>query len=841
MIGKTILHYRIIEQLGAGGMGVVYKAEDTKLKRTVALKFLPPDLTHDPDVKARFIQEAQAASALEHPNICNIHEINETKDGQLFIVMSCYEGYTLKEKIKDHKLEVKEAIDIAIQVAQGLAKAHSKGIIHRDIKPANIFITTDGLVKIVDFGLAKLSGHARLTKSGTTTGTPAYMSPEQAQGAEVDHRTDIWSLGVVLYEMLTGELPFKSEYEQAMIYSIINCDFNPITNYRADIPTELEILIGKALTKNPNSRYENISLFENDLILLGSDKKLDTTKNFFKKSIAYLTSLSVLIIIIIIIILLQKDTIPFSNRDWILIGDFENLTEEKVFDKSLYTAFTLSINQSRYVNVVSRHRMIEFLKRMKKPDVKYIDEDIVREMAIREGINIYLVPIISKVGQKYAIICKIQEAENGNTLKSQIQYANRENDILEKLDILSKDIRKNLGESNLEISKQNKPLKEVTTSSLEALKQYSLGIEEHWKFNLKQAKYYYENALKIDSNFTAAKASLGNLLFDKFDREQGKKLLTEAIKSIDNVTDKEKYGILAFYAVNVEGDFEKGIKYEKIRAELYPDDPTPHNNLGWYYQNFGKYDDAIAEYKSALTIDPNLMLTYSGILWIYLEILGETDSAFVWAKRMIKYDDTNEYGYCFLGSAYVGMDSLTQAERALNKAVEINPEFVFALYRLANVYRLQGEYQKAIEIFQKLLKVDEEEMPAHYNLGINYENMGDDKTAKEHFNKFRKTAEQWVKKNPNDAQSYLSLGTVLARLGDYKTSWELGKSALKLDTTSYLSIAEFMAVNGKTSLGLNYLEKAIKNGHRNYVWLRLDPDLQNLQDEPRFKKILTSK
>jgi serine/threonine protein kinase len=233
MIGKTISHYKIIEKLGEGGMGVVYKAEDTKLKRTVALKFLPPNLTRDPEAKQRFIHEAQAASALEHTNIYNIHEIDETKDGQTFIVMACYEGEILKDKIRQGPLEIDEAIHIVIQIAQGLEKAHKKGIVHRDIKPANIFIAENSVVKILDFGLAKLAGQTKLTKAGITMGTVAYMSPEQTRGEKVNHRTDIWSFGVMLYEMMTGQLPFKGEYEQAVVYSIVNEDTESITTLRS--------------------------------------------------------------------------------------------------------------------------------------------------------------------------------------------------------------------------------------------------------------------------------------------------------------------------------------------------------------------------------------------------------------------------------------------------------------------------------------------------------------------------------------------------------------------------------------------------------------------------------
>jgi Tol biopolymer transport system component/tRNA A-37 threonylcarbamoyl transferase component Bud32 len=275
MIGKTISHYKITEELGRGGMGVVYRAEDIKLKRTVALKFLPPELTRDPEAKKRFIREAQAASALDHPNICTIYEINETDDGQLFIAMAGYEGETLKEKMvaaqhaapvpERSAIPLEQSISIIIQIAEGLAKAHEKGIVHRDIKPANIFITNDGLVKILDFGLAKLAGQAQLTKDSSTLGTVAYMSPEQCGGDKVDRRTDIWSLGVVLYEMLTGKLPFKGDYEQAIIYSILNEEPERVSELRSDLSMELERIVHKTIVKDIDNRYQNAEELLSDL------------------------------------------------------------------------------------------------------------------------------------------------------------------------------------------------------------------------------------------------------------------------------------------------------------------------------------------------------------------------------------------------------------------------------------------------------------------------------------------------------------------------------------------------------------------------------------------------
>ncbi|UCE18984.1 MAG: serine/threonine protein kinase, partial [Gemmatimonadota bacterium] len=284
MIGETISHYKILEKLGEGGMGMVYKAEDTTLKRTVAIKFLPPELTKDSVAKERFLNEARAAAALRHYNICTIHEINETEEGQTFLSMDCYEGQTLKERIASGPMQLEEAVDITTQIAQGLAKAHEQGIVHRDIKPANIIIDEDGVAKILDFGLAKLKGQDRITRTGSTVGTVAYMSPEQARGRDVDHRTDIWSLGVVLYEMLTGKIPFPGEHEAAMLYSIINEEPDPVSEYRSDLPPELIHILDQALEKDAEDRYQSIQEMLNDLRMALGDSSETLSKPLRNKS-----------------------------------------------------------------------------------------------------------------------------------------------------------------------------------------------------------------------------------------------------------------------------------------------------------------------------------------------------------------------------------------------------------------------------------------------------------------------------------------------------------------------------------------------------------------------------
>jgi serine/threonine protein kinase len=262
---EHVSHYKILDKLGEGGMGVVYKAQDLRLDRLVALKFLPPHFGSEEARKKRFIQEAKAASALDHPNICTIHEIDETGDGHLFIAMAYYQGETLKDKIERGPLSVGEATDLALQIAQGLAKAHAQGLVHRDIKPANVIVTTDDVVKIVDFGLAKMAGGTELTKTGTTLGTAAYMSPEQAKGEHVEQRTDIWSLGVALYEMLTGQRPFRADHAPGLVYAVVHEKPLPIRSVRSGLPVELERIVARALEKDPVARYPSAAEMAADL------------------------------------------------------------------------------------------------------------------------------------------------------------------------------------------------------------------------------------------------------------------------------------------------------------------------------------------------------------------------------------------------------------------------------------------------------------------------------------------------------------------------------------------------------------------------------------------------
>jgi len=550
------------------------------------------------------------------------------------------------------------------------------------------------------------------------------------------------------------------------------------------------------------------------------------------------SSLVVIAAAAVLFLFYSGKSVPFKERDWIVITDFENHTDEEIFDNSLNTAFTLSINQSRYINVIPRQRMFETLKRMKIEDLAHIDEETGREIAIREGVEVCIVPEISRVGSQYILTVRIQEAKTGAIFRSEVLYANGQDEIIEKLDQLTKKMRRNLGESRYKISGQNKPLSEVTTTSLDALKQFSLGIENHLNMEFEKAIIHYENAIRIDSNFTSAKASLGNILFERFDREKGREWLDQAILSVDDLADNERLSILSFYAVNIEKNLDKGIELTKSIIELYPDDPTSYNNLGWYYQNQGKYEKAAEEYKTAIRIDPHMMLTLGGLVWIYIDHLRQVDSAMLWSNKMIEAGPENPWGHYYLGSAYVYINNLEMAAIEYTKARDLDPNLLLNQFRLAHVYRLQGKFNKAIEVLNDILHLNPREVSAHYYKGIVYNLMGDKEKARNHFLEYKNTTEMWIDEYPDIPSYYVAYGVVLTQLGEKNSGWEIGKKGIEMDSTIHFNHAELLAVQNRNREALDHLEKALENGYRSLAWIKLNPDIHLLHKEVRYQELI---
>jgi len=674
MIGKIISHYKILEKLGEGGMGVVYKAQDTKLKRTVALKFLPPELTRDPEAKERFVHEAQAAGALDHPNICTIYEIDEIEDEQMFISMAYYEGETLKKKIEREPLKIEEAIDIAVQVAQGLAKAHEQGILHRDIKPANVMITKDGLAKIVDFGLAKLAGQTKITKTGTTLGTIAYISPEQARGEEVDHRTDIWSLGVVLYEMLTGKLPFKGDYDQAVIYSILNEEPDPILESRPDVPVELNLIVKKTLAKKPDKRYHQTSEILDDLKSL-QGKFVSKLKKEQSMDTERTSSIAVL---------------PFVNMS----PDPEN----EYFGDGLAEELINALTQLKRLHVAARTSAFRFRGR----------ETDIREIGQQLNVSTILEGSVRKAGNRLRITAQLINIADGYHLWSE-RYDREMEDIFTIQDEITAAIIDQL-KVRL-VKKEGEPLVKRYTENLEA---YSLYLKGRYYWNSLTPEGWeksfecYQKAIEIDPNYALAYVGLSiwhqSLAFwgdvpPSQAVPKSREFAQKAIELDDSISDA--HNSLAVVYAAYDWNWSAADREFKRTIELDPTNALGYTNYALILTNWKRFEEALVYARRAQKLDPlsSMINTWTSMILMYA---GQYEEAVEGLQQVIARDPGFWQPHLWLCFAFISGSMFEEAISAGEKAVELSGGASIAKAVLACAYFLSARSKKGEELLENL-------------------------------------------------------------------------------------------------------------------------------------------
>ncbi len=681
LIGRTISHYSVVGKLGGGGMGVVYKAEDPRLHRFIALKFLPEEMSHDHAALERFRREAQAASALNHPNICTIYDIGE-QDGKAFIAMEYMDGTTLKDRIGGKRLPLEEVLALGVQIADGLDAAHSKGIVHRDIKPANIFVTERQHIKILDFGLAKLASKRdadatltidategvspdQLTMPGTAIGTVTYMSPEQVRGEELDARTDLFSFGVVLYEMATGTRPFSGDTSGVITEAILNRTPTPLRRLIPGASSALQQIITRALEKDRKLRYQKAADILADLrglktaVESGRRPAVDVGNRFSalrSRRVALVGTAVFAALAVGSWLSLPRHAHALTDKDTIVLADFANRTSDAVFDDALKQALAVDLGQSPFLNVLSDGIVRATLRQMTHSPSDRLTEETAREVCQRAGSKAFISGSIASLGNRYVIGLNAVNCATGDSLvRQQVQAAGKEK-VIDTLGDAATKLRGELGESLRSVKKFDVPLEQATTSSLEALKAYSLGRKQ----NSAAAIPFYERAIELDPNFAAAYTRLGVAYRNIGQPERANMYLTKAFEMREHSSERDKLHIASTYYLFVTGEQQKAIETFTLWGQTYPRDWLPFLNQGVAYASIGQYEEAVEATRESLSLYPENVTAYENLGTFYLALNRYPEARDITDQALARKLDeeilhTNLYVLAFLQGDSTGM------------------------------------------------------------------------------------------------------------------------------------------------------------------------------------------
>ncbi len=713
--GTEISQYRIIEKLGAGGMGEVYLADDTKLNRKVALKFLLPHYTSDEEIKARFIREAQAAASLTHPSIITVHEVSEFQ-GRPFMAMEYVEGKSLREVIDDKRSSFMAILDLAMQIGEGLARAHEAGIIHRDIKPQNILMGLDGRPKITDFGLAKVKDSPELTKAGTTFGTLAYMSPEQAKGLEVDRRADIFSFGVVLYELIAGRRPFQGDNEPSIINAIVNQIPEPLARFKSGVPEGLQAIVEKALAKDRDERYQHVDDIVADLRRERKRIELTETTEMFRTEVQpsgrrrllpIMIPIAAVAVLIALIFILEPFRVEMgpqeeavAQENTLAIMYFDNLADPADSDRlgEIITDLLITdLSGSEYLNVISSQRLYDILEILGREDARKIDKSVATQVATKAGAKWMLMGSILSTEPEIILTLQLVEVETGTVLASRRVSGEDGESVFSIVDRLTVEIKDNLALPASAEGEEDTEVAAVTTNSPEAYRHFLEGVRYFRKLYSREARESYHKAIEYDSTFASAYYGLA-LASEGTERSAA---IGRAMELLDHASEKERYYIRSLNAVT-SGNAEQGVAELEKLIEHYPQERTAHHLLGTYmrqlYQDPGR---AIEHLERAVEIDPLFKQSYNVMSYTYNE-MGMLEKS-IWAiNKYIELAPDEPNPHDTKGDLYAANGALDKAMESYQRALEIKPDFYYSLLKLGHMYVFKRDYERADSCYREL-------------------------------------------------------------------------------------------------------------------------------------------
>jgi serine/threonine protein kinase/tetratricopeptide (TPR) repeat protein len=856
MIGRTISHYEIIEKLGEGGMGVVYKARDTKLDREVALKFLSSQLTISEEYKNRFIHEAKTVSSLDHPNICSIFEIGETSDGQLFIAMRAYDGAPLSRVIKDGPLSINQILQYSLQVASGLQAAHEEGIVHRDIKSGNILLTPKGQIKIIDFGLAKLQGVSEFTKTAKAVGSLAYMSPEQLRADEVDHRSDIFSLGVVMYEMIAGELPFKGEYEHVVMYSLVYQDPPPLSEVRSDVPKELEAIVKKCLEKDAGDRYQDISELQKDLERLlhpsGEVKYSETgtvgkpaSDIVAKTGRKYLTLIgSILTLIIFIAILftirpfgIGKDPIPSDK--YLAVLPFRIISDQQ--DDQAMSDGLMDVLSSKITQMDLSHASLWVVP---ASEVRAQGISSASEARRAFGVNLIVEGSLYRDVETVRVMLNLIDSNSLRQLRSWDKIMEADN-----MTTLHDDLIIHVVEM-LEVELQPRDLRTIAESKTEYSDAYELYVRGRGYLqrferveNIQQAIDHFSQALTIDNTYALAYAGIGEAYLRMYDATKDARLIELAIENCSKAIDLNpnlSSVHITLGMINYEtGKYEMAVDAFKQALSMNPVHDDAYRGLARAYEALGNLDLAESTYKEAIRLKPGYWAGYNVLGGFYFRH-NRFEEALENFIRVTEITPDNYRGYSNLGATYFQLGQRERAREMWERSLEVQKN-ADASSNLGTLHFAEGRYAEAARMYETALDLDKGNYLIWGNLASAYYwAPGERAKADTTYWRAIELVKESLTINPNDPYTVADLATYYAMVGEKEQSEMYLNRAIEMASRN--SYVMFMAGSvferiGERDKALYWLEQAVTEGYP-IADIVHQPELNELIADERFQKML---